>query len=136
MRVIRCDLARAEAVSAELWDIHALTTALMSSHGGICFVFRRDVTKYIRNKIRIFHCRICKYEALLCPRHCCRLGLSSRCSLFVCIYIRAWQLQLISCFADTFPVLVANGVTGKQWDNVRVTDNWQDLLPVSLPGLL
>ncbi|KZP26625.1 lytic polysaccharide monooxygenase [Athelia psychrophila] len=31
----------------------------------------------------------------------------------------------------TFPVLVANGVTGKQWDNVRVTDNWQDLLPLT-----
>ncbi|KAF7973953.1 hypothetical protein HWV62_13912 [Athelia sp. TMB] len=31
----------------------------------------------------------------------------------------------------TFPVLVANGKTGAQWDSVRVTNNWQDLLPLT-----
>ncbi|KAF7985051.1 hypothetical protein HWV62_8895 [Athelia sp. TMB] len=31
----------------------------------------------------------------------------------------------------TFPVLVANGVAGPQWQNVRVTTNWQDLEPVT-----
>ncbi|KZP34468.1 lytic polysaccharide monooxygenase [Athelia psychrophila] len=31
----------------------------------------------------------------------------------------------------TFPVLVANGVAGSQWQNVRTTTNWQDLTPLT-----
>ncbi|KAF7983848.1 hypothetical protein HWV62_19129, partial [Athelia sp. TMB] len=31
----------------------------------------------------------------------------------------------------TFPVLVANGVAGPQWSNVRVTNNWQQLTPLT-----
>lgn len=44
--------------------------------------------------------------------------------------VNEWQLIIIIDHVDTFPVLVANGVAGIQWENVRVTDNWQDLEPV------
>ncbi|KAF7966953.1 hypothetical protein HWV62_36346 [Athelia sp. TMB] len=37
----------------------------------------------------------------------------------------------MNCAKNTFPVLVANGVAGPQWQNVRVTTNWQDLEPVT-----